>query len=458
MNTGVRRDPPVPGPGQPVAFPPVTRLTLANGLAVWFVERRQLPFVSVSILVPAGSSADPVEQPGVASLLADMLDEGAGGRSAIEVQEAFGRLGTSIDTDAGFDGVLLSFAVLPRHAAEACALAADLLIRPRLGADDLDRVRTLRLNRLRQLPNSAGALADQAFGRAVFGDHPYGHQPWGLVRAIEQMRVEDLARLHGSTYRPSSCTMIVAGSLDQADVAHVAESAFGAWAAPMAPDFRGDTIAAAVPALAAPRLILVDRPGAAQTELRIGHLAVSRRTPDYHAMVLLNAIVGGQFVSRINMNLREQKGYTYGAHTAFDLRRMAGSFVLQTSVQTDATADAVRESIAELTAIRRDRPPTAHEIEFGYATLTRGYARNFETTGQLARALGQLALYDLPDHTFDRFVPDILAVRADQLAQAAERHLRPEDLVVVAVGDRAKVESGLARIGLGDPVVTTVEV
>jgi predicted Zn-dependent peptidase len=204
--------------------------------------------------------------------------------------------------------------------------------------------------------------------------------------------------------------------------------------------------------------VLVDRPGAAQTELRIGHMAVARSTPDYHALVLLNAILGGQFVSRINLNLREQKGYTYGAHTAFDFRRLAGAFVLQTSVQTDATADAVRESLGEIAAIRVERLPTAKEVEFGRATLTRGYARNFETTDQIGRALAQLAMYDLPDDTFDRFVPGVKAVRAEDLAAAAVRHLHPGELVVVAVGDRVKLESGLNSLGLGDPVVTTVDV
>jgi predicted Zn-dependent peptidase len=187
-------------------------------------------------------------------------------------------------------------------------------------------------------------------------------------------------------------------------------------------------------------------------------MAVPRRTPDYHALVLLNAILGGQFVSRINLNLREQKGYTYGAQTAFDFHRIAGAFVLQTSVQTDATADAARESLNEIAAIRGERPPTADEMDFGRATLTRGFARNFETTDQIARALTQLATYDLPDDTFNRFVPAIRGVEADELIVAAQRHLHPEELIVVAVGDATKLESGLSSLGLGAPNVTAVDI
>jgi predicted Zn-dependent peptidase len=479
VSTPTRREPPALGDDQPVVFPPVTRIRLTNRLAVWSVERRRLPFVSVSLLVPAGSAIDPTDLPGLALLTADMLDEGAAGRSAIEIQEAFGRLGTAIETEAASDAVMLSLSVLPRHAEEACALVAGLVMRPTLAVEDFERVRTLRLNRLRQLRNSPSAVADQAFMQAIFGTHPYGHQPWGLTHGIERMAIADVVRVHEAAYQPASCTMTVVGSLEPADVARIAESAFGTWARPAGWEMRSDLFspsatrpvawqevkigptsfpASPAPHASASRVILVDRPGAAQTELRIGHVAVPRSTPDYHALVLLNAILGGQFVSRINLNLREQKGYTYGAHTAFDFRRLAGSFVLQTSVQTDATADAIGESLGEIAAIRGERPPTAQEIDLGRATLTRGYARNFETTGQVGRALAQLAMYDLPDDTFDRFVPGIRSVRANDLTAVAERHLHPEGLVVVAVGDRAKLESGLAALGLGEPVVTTVDV
>ena len=458
MNTPRRREPPAAGPDQPVVFPAVTRSTLANGLAVWFVERRQLPFVSVSLFVPAGSVIDPTDLPGVSSLTADMLDEGAGGRSAIEIQEAFGRLGATLDTEGGSDAMRLSLSVLPQHASDACGLVADLMMRPTLAADDFERVRTLRVNRLRQLRNLPSAIADQAFVRAVFGTHPYGHQPWGLTDAIERTSVDDVRRFHEAAYQPASSVMVVVGSLEPADVAAMAESAFGGWKNGSSHGKWGLAPYPNAPRGTPSRVILVDRPAAAQTELRIGHMAVPRRTPDYHALVLLNAILGGQFVSRINLNLREQKGYTYGAQTAFDFRRIAGAFVLQTSVQTDATADAARESLNEIAAIRGERPPTADEMDFGRATLTRGFARNFETTDQIARALTQLATYDLPDDTFNRFVPAIRGVEADELIVAAQRHLQPEELIVVAVGDATKLESGLSSLGLGAPIVTAVDI
>lgn len=455
-----RRAPPAVGPDPRVVFPAVGRSRLATGLSVWTVARDRMPVVTVTALVRAGSASDPPGQAGLASLTADMLDEGAAGRSAIEIQEALARIGTGIDTEAGPDAVMLSIAVLPRHLDAGMALLSDMIMRPRIAGTDFERVRTLRLNRLRQLRDSPGAVADQAFGRTLYGAHPYGHPPSGITSAIERIRVEDVARLHGSAYRPSSATVIAVGAASHDELVGSIERAFGTWRdSPAAgPSPEDDTGAEWPSAGTAPRIVLVDRPGAAQTELRIGHLAAPRRTPDYHTLVVLNAVLGGQFVSRINLNLRERKGYTYGAHTGFDFRLRAGAFVLRTSVQTGATADAVRESIGEIAAIRSERPPTEQELDLGRAALTRGYPRNFEATGQIARALSQLALYDLPDDTFDTFAPAIGALRVGDLKRAALTHLDPDRLSVVAVGDRARIAAALAALDRGDPIITLSEI
>ena len=194
---------------------------------------------------------------------------------------------------------------------------------------------------------------------------------------------------------------------------------------------------------------MIDRPGAAQSELRIGHVAAPRSTPDYHALVLLNMALGGQFVSRINMNLREDKGYTYGARTSFDFRRGPGPFLLQVSVQTAVTADAVRESLAELQAVGQGRPITERELETARAALTRGYPRNFETAEQIARSCAQQALYGLPDDYFERFVSTVLALGVDDIARVGERWLDPARLATLVVGDRTVVAPGLEALGLG---------
>ena len=460
MSTTTRRNPPTIGPDTTFTMPGVSRARLANGLQVRSIERRRLPMVSVLLLLPAGSSIDPAGQAGLASLTADMLDEGAAGLSAIELQEAFGRLGTSLETDAGADAVWLSLSVMPSHLPAACDLLFECAGRPALDASDFDRVRTLRLNRLRQLRNSPGALADHAFQHAIFGTHPYGYPSYGVSRAIETLAVEDVRQLHGRVWSPSQATLIVVGAINSAEACHTAERASAWWAAVSTDGDRpaGVRVAATPARPSSPQILLVDRPGSAQTELRIGHVGPSRHTPDYHALVLLNAVLGGQFVSRLNMNLRERMACTYGAHSSFELRRAGGAFVLQTSVQTEATAAAVRESVGEIRSIGSDRPPTADEIAFCAASLTRGYARGYETTGQLARALAQLAAYDLPDDEFDRFVPGIRALDAHDLVTAAAAHLEPPALCVVCVGDRQRIEPGLAALDLGVPIITEVEI
>jgi predicted Zn-dependent peptidase len=203
------------------------------------------------------------------------------------------------------------------------------------------------------------------------------------------------------------------------------------------------------PATPPDRLALVHRHGSAQSELRIGHAAVTRSTPDYHALIVLNMVLGGQFVSRINLNLREDKGFTYGARTAFDFRRGRGPFVLQVSVQTDATVEAISESLAELAAIRGARPASAEELVLARAALTRGYPRGFETAEQVARAAAQLALYSLPDDYFSQFVPRVSAVDSSDVTRVAREHLDPARLVTVVVGDREKIGASLARLDLG---------
>ncbi|MBE3071474.1 MAG: insulinase family protein, partial [Acidobacteria bacterium] len=239
------------------------------------------------------------------------------------------------------------------------------------------------------------------------------------------------------------------------DLVRLAEDAFGVWGGSAVAPGPGHG-AASGPADPAPpdvRLALVHRPDATQSELRVGQLAAARHTPDYHALLVLNAILGGQFVSRLNMNLREEKGFTYGVRSSFDFRRGRGLFVVQLAVATSATADAVRESLSEIAAIHGPRPATARELDVARASLTRGYPRSFETVEQIARAVLQMALYDLSSDHFERFVPSIARIGTGEVTAAARAHLAPERAVVAIVGDHARVSSSLSQLGLGEPML-----
>ncbi len=445
------------GPEVAFTFPEIRRRTLANGLRVWTVEHHAVPLVSFLLLMPVGAAADPARHPGLASLTGDMLDEGCGTLSALDVHEALGRMGGHLDTEVGSDATLLTLTSLGRFADRAAGLLADMIIRPRLEQRDFDRVRELRLNRLVQLKDMAPALAERAFLGLLYPGHPYGHLGIGTEGALRALNLRDVIAFHRTAYAPDRATVIASGDASHEELAALVERAFDGWTP--APDARppDDTVAMAVPAPRADRLALLHRPGSAQSELRIGHVAVPRSTPDYHALLVLNMVLGGQFVSRINMNLREDKGYTYGVRTAFDFRRGPGPFVLSASVQSEATVESVIESFAEIGAIRGERPVTRQELEIGRAVLTRGYPRNFETAEQISRSAAQLALYDLPDDYFTTFVPKVLALDEHAVTRAAATHIHPSRLLTVIVGDREKVGPTLGRLELGTASELSVE-
>ena len=447
---------PALGPERPFRFPEIHRTTLGNGLRVWTVEHHQVPLVAVLALVPVGASSDPADRPGLAAITGDMLDEGAGDRSALDVHDALGRIGAQLDLEVGHDATVLSLTTLERFLPRGLELIRDMLVRPRFEQREFDRVRDLRLNRLLQLKDMPPALADRAFTQMLYRGHPYGHLPIGSAGALRALMIRDIAAFHRRAFVPSRTTVIAVGAATHDALANAARAAFEGWSAePDGPI--AEPGAFPDPQPPASRLALVHRAGAAQSELRLGHVALSRRSPDYHAALVANMVLGGQFVSRINMNLREEKGYTYGARTAFEFRRAPGPFVMHASVQSDATADAIKETIGEIRALRGDRPITREELELGRASLTRGYPRNFETADQIARGAAQLALYDLPDDYFSTFVPKVLALTEADVTAVAVKHIDPARLVSVVVGDREKLMPALKALDLGDVADVSVQ-
>ena len=443
---------PAPSPTRTLAFPAIEKSALPNGLRVWSVHHAQVPLVAFTLLVRRGASSDPAGKGGLAAFTADMLDEGSGHRSAIDMHEALAKLGAQFDTDIGSDATVASVTVLSRFAARALAILSDIVARPAIRDDDFARVRQLRLHRLTQVKDMPATVADRAFLKLLYGEHPYGHSPIGTEASLSAITVDDVRTFHAQAIRPSAATLIAVGDCDHAGIARLAAEAFGDWTGP------GDAEVAAGGSLPqSGRVNIVPRPGAPQSELRIGQVAVGRDTPDYHPLVVANTILGGQFVSRINLNLREDKGLTYGARTGFEFRRLSGPFVLQASVETTGTARAVEESIGEIAGIRGPRPVTPAELELGIAALTRGYARSFETGEQIGRAALQLALYDLADDYFEQFVPRIERVTSDDVSNVMTRHLDPARLTTLVVGDLDLVGPELARLGLGEPVVLSPE-
>jgi predicted Zn-dependent peptidase len=442
---------PVPGPPRPFAFPRITRVALANGLNLRVISHGSVPVAAAVLLLPGGSSADARPQAGLASLAADLLDEGSRGQSALEISDRIARMGGDLDLEVSHDATVVSLAMLDRFIDEGLSLVHEICTSPNLAESDFARIRQLRLERLRQLRDHPGALADRAFAQLLYQSHPYAQPNHGTAASLGSLTVEDVRRYHAAMFQPAGATLVVAANQPPDVLVAKASAAFGSWrsdgAAPAIARDRGQLDPPREPSA---RLAIVPRPGAAQSELRLGHVATSRRTPDYHALVLLNTVLGGQFVSRLNMNLREDKGYTYGVRTGFDLRRGDGPFVLQTSVGTDVTVSALGEALDELRAIRNGRPVTADELALAKSSVALGYPRGFETVQQIARSVAQLALHDLPDSYFEEFVPRLEAVTLEEVASAAHRHLQPDRMTTVIVGDPERVSQTVGRLGLGE--------
>ena len=449
---------PVPGADRQFHFPRIARRQLSNGLELRAVTHSSVPVVSVALLVRGGSAVDPPNGHGLVSITAGLLDEGSRGQSALEVADRLARIGGELEVDVGMDAVLVGLTTLDRFLDTGLAIVHEMVTEPTLANDDFNRIRNLRLERLRQMKDHAGAMAERAFARVVYGDHPYGHLSLGSEAALTAMTVDAARALHTALFMPDGATLIVVGDRPEEELLDRAEAGFGQWRA-AAPGMAVDRNAALLPPPTEPefRLATVSRPGAAQSELRIGHACASRSTPDYHVLLILNTILGGDFVSRLNLNLREQKGFTYGVRTGFNLRRGIGPFVMQTSVGTDVTGPALREAWQEIRDIATSRPATAEEVAQAFAAVSKGYPRGFETAGQVARSVAQLALHGLPDSYFEEFVPKLSHVTAHDVTRAAQRYLDPEKMTTVIVGDLDKIAEPLSGLGLGPHRVMTVE-
>jgi predicted Zn-dependent peptidase len=451
------------GPDPAFTFPAIVHHTLANGLRVRAVEHHSVPVMTFVLQVAGGSGADREGREGLAAMLADMVDEGTGSLSAIEVSDAMARIGAEYDVDVAADATTFALTTLTRFADRGASLLASLITRPSLRDTDFDRVRQLRLDRLRQLKDLPPAVAERCFLQLLYGRHPYGHLAIGTEASVRELTLADVVRMHDLRFNPEKATLVLCGSMAAGDLIELAERSFGHW---RRAEVEGESDGEGRPPAEAlvntfapgPRLAIVPRDGAAQSELRIGHLSARRDTPDYPALQVMNALLGGQFVSRINLKLREEKGYTYGARTGFDWHKGASPFALQASVHTAATADAIQDSLAEIEAIRGPRPPTPDELSLAKASLTRGYPRNFETAQQVGRAVAQLALYGLPDTYFAEFIPKVNGVTADHIVAAAAGYLDPERLTTLIVGDHAAIADSLQSLGFGSPAVLPVPV
>jgi predicted Zn-dependent peptidase len=442
---------PKPGPVPALKLPEVQRRTLSNGLPVLIVELHKVPVVHTTLVVKSGAGADPRGKYGAANLTAEMLDEGAGRRNALQIADAVDYLGATLSTSSTSDATFVDLHVPVARFGDALPIMADVALRPTFPQDELQRVREELLTSIVQAEDDPEALIQFAFPRLVFGpQHRYGTMTFGTAATVKGLTVADLREFHAQQYVPSNAAIIVTGDVTPAAAIARLETAFGGWKAGAAPR-------AAVPEatqLTARQIYLIDKPGAAQSQIRIGWVGVPRSTPDYFSLRVLNTILGGSFTSRLNQNLREAHGYAYGAGSSFDMRGSAGPFYAAAGVQTDKTAEALAEFFKELNAIRQPIP--AEEVEKAKNYLALLMPRSFETTASLAGSLAQMVVYNLPPDYFATYTQRVRAITPAAVQRAAERYIQPDKFAVVVVGDRKLIEPGIKALNLGP--IKTVEI
>jgi zinc protease len=442
-----RKSRPVPGAAPEGRLPAFQRATLPNGLKLIVAERHEVPVVRMNLLVDAGYAADQSAAPGTARLAGDMMDEGTRTRSALQISDELQRLGAQLGTGSGLDSTSVTLSALKSNLDAALALFADVALHPSFPQAELDRLKKQQLAAIQQESAQPFGMALRVLPKFIYGaGHAYSLPLTGsgYAASVGKIGREDVARWHSTWFKPGSATLIVVGDTTLSEIRPKVEAAFGGWTGGSAPRKN----VAPVEPKAQDAVYLYDRPGALQSTILCGHAAPPRANPQEIAQRVMNTVLGGQFISRVNMNLREDKHWSYGAGTVFWDARGPRPFLAYAPVQTDKTKEAVQELLKEMRGIRADRPVTPDELNTAQDSLTLSLPGRWETSQAVVGSIAEIVTFGFDDRYFDGYAGK---VRATSLADAAAaaRVVQPDKLVWVIAGDRAKVEPGLRELGLG---------
>lgn len=439
----------LPGPGTEGSFalPSAERLALPSGLDVWVCPQRGLPLVTAALFVRAGSVCDPAQLPGLADLTLDMLDESVAGQGPLDLARRQKALATSLADSLDGDYATLSLSLLTEHVRGGLALLADVIRRPDLRTEDMERLRKDHLSDLQRLMDHAPQLGEWALKAALFGERgAYGHPTEGTPTSLGSAGLEDVSKLFTSCYGPKRACLVIVGDTSVDQAVDMAGDLFGSW---------GAGAGSAATGLAAeglqPGLYLVDKPDAPQAFIAAAQVTLERSDPRYPAFLVFNAVLGGQFTSRVNMNLREDKGYTYGARSYVDLQRGPMPWILSAAVQAEKTVESLVEARREIEQILTSRPVTAEEFEKARAGIVLRYPQSFETQAQLAQGFGSLWVHGLPADYHERILEKLRALTLEEVQEAGRQILDPQALRWVVVGAAESLESVLEGGGLGPP-------
>jgi zinc protease len=439
-----RKDMPKPGPVKAAQLPTPEHFTLPNGLRVIVSERRELPVVSAGLVFASGSGANPADSPGLANFTAAMLDEGTKTRNALQIADEVARLGATLTTASTMDQSQITVTSLAAQFPRALDLMADVAQNPTFPQDEVERQRATRLATLVGQKSNPGQIAGRVMAAALFGPaHPYGYVELGTEASNKGMSRDAMVDFWKRHFVPGNAALVVVGAVSRRDVEAMTTKAFGQWSGASSPREK-----LPAPAGTDAKLVIVDMPGAAQTQVRVASVGAARTIPDYEALEVVNTLLGGLFTSRINLNLREDKGYTYGAFSTFATRHEPGPFFVGAGVRTDATAPAVTEIYNEIRKMK-DTEVSLDELTLGKDSLVRSMPGRFETTAQAAASFATLFVYNLGLDYYSKYIERLMALDAAAAHTAARKYLMPERMLVVAVGDRQKIEAELKKLNLG---------
>ena len=435
-----------------VDLPDIQKATLKNGLNIWLVEGHELPLVAFNMVFQTGSDHDPLDKAGLASMTADVLDEGTTTRNALQIADELDFIGANLGINANTDGSYMTLNCMTKHLDKALAVYADVLVNPTFPQKEFERLQQQRLTGLMQQKDRAATIASLAFSKIIYGEsHPYGLNTSGTEESVKRMTRDDLVTFCQTNYRPNNATLIVVGDVKMKDVLAKLEPLLATW--------KSEKVATAsmptAPTIEKRKLYLIDKPGAPQSEIRIGYPAAARNNPDFFALNLANRALGGQFASRLNMNLREKHGFTYGARSGFSFNKQPGPFVASAGVTSTKTDSSVREFFYEIDRTQKDGL-TPEELEFVKKGLTGNFALTFETPSQIAGALQNIVLYSLPENYYETYLQNISKVTLDDVKRVSKKYFDSSKMAVVIVGDLKVIKDGLAKMDIGEMVVCDV--
>ena len=446
-----RAKPPQLAPPPTVSLPPIVTRQLSNGLKIMIVEQHELPLADFVLVMGSGSTADPVGRPGVANLTAAMLQEGTTTRKSLDIADQAAFLGVNLSSGSSWESSFLLLHTPTAQLDSALALFADVELHPSFPANEFERLRKTRLTQLLQLRDQGPAIANLAFPAIIYGNaHPYGLPSTGTEVSVKSLSTADLQSYYQANFRPNNSTLIIVGDVKPDQIEQRINALFSTWQ-------RGDVpqlTYSEPPKAPATTIYLIDKPGAAQSSFRVGGIGVPRSTKDYFALTVMNTILGGSFSSRLNQNLRERRGYTYGAFSGFDMRRAAGPFTASAEIVAAKTDSALLEFMKELNGIRQSVSPD--ELSRAKRYLQLQLPGNFETTQQIAGELIPVAQYGLPLDYFNNYVQNIEAVTQADVNRVAQQYINPGALAVVIVGDRKTIEQGLKSTNVGPVEIRTM--